>query len=49
MIYVSERRGPVSTGPARRATIATLGGMVAEIAVAFARDFAIPSDKERIP
>ncbi|MFZ2034054.1 MAG: hypothetical protein WAW53_09890 [Candidatus Dormiibacterota bacterium] len=49
MTYVIERPGPVSTGPARCATVSALGGMVAEIAVAFARDFAIPSDKERIP
>lgn len=49
MTYVSERPGPVSTGPARCATVSALGGMVAGIAVAFARDFALPSNKVRTP
>ena len=41
MTYVGERRGPVSTGPARRGAIATLCGMAATIAVAVALDSAV--------
>ena len=47
MTNVSERRGqsvsiqPVSAGPARRGIIATLGGVVAAIAVAVALDSAV--------